>query len=81
MSLMTASAIRSKSGKSPSILLFNGGGTSPNDIAAIENILNENNFSYATVNSQQLNEMNRSQLGAYRLLIVPAATSNRSATA
>ena len=55
----------------PAILLFNGSGTSPNDVAAIEKILKENDFSYSTANSQELNAMSESQLRAYRLLIVP----------
>src|SRR5262245_40090336 len=70
-SCLTACAIRSPSSGSPSILLFNGSGTSPNDVAAIEKILNENDFSYTTANSRRLNEMSESQLRAYRLLIVP----------
>jgi glutamine amidotransferase-like uncharacterized protein len=56
---------------SPAILLFNGSGTSPNDVVALEKILNENGFSYATANSAQLNKMNESQLKAFRLLIIP----------
>jgi len=54
-----------------SILLFNGTGTSPNDVMAIAAILNDKGFSYRQVNSQQLNIMSQSQLMAYRLLIVP----------
>jgi glutamine amidotransferase-like uncharacterized protein len=68
---LPACAIRSTSSGSPAILLFNGSGTSPNDVAAFEKILNEIDFSYTTANSQQLNEMGESQLKAYRLLIVP----------
>lgn len=55
----------------PTILLFNGIGTSPNDVAALEKILNENQLGYATVDSRQLNEMSEMQLRAFRLLIVP----------
>jgi glutamine amidotransferase-like uncharacterized protein len=69
--LSSACAIRSKSNESPTILLFNGSGTSPNDVAAIEKILSKNHFSYTTANSRRLNEMGESQLRAYRLLIVP----------
>jgi hypothetical protein len=47
---MTACAIRSTSSGSIAILLFNGSGTSPNDVAAIEKILNESDFSYTTAN-------------------------------
>lgn len=68
---LPACGIRSISSGSPTILLFNGSGTSPNDVAAIEKILNESDFGYTTANSRQLNEMGESQLRAYRLLIVP----------
>ena len=57
-------------GKAP-ILLFNGTGTSPGDVAAVEAILNSNQLNYATVNSARLNQMDESQLRGYRLLIVP----------
>ncbi len=55
----------------PPILLFNGTGTSVNDVAALETILNDNHLNYSTVNSSQLNDMGESQLMAYRLMIVP----------
>ena len=53
------------------ILLFNGTGTSPNDVKAIETILDSNHLNYSTVNSSQLNQMSESQIRGYRLLIVP----------
>jgi Biotin-protein ligase, N terminal len=53
------------------ILLFNGTGTSANDVAAVETILNGNHFNYSTANSSQVNEMGESQIQGYRLLIVP----------
>jgi glutamine amidotransferase-like uncharacterized protein len=53
------------------VLLFNGTGTSPNDVAAIEAILESNHLNYSTVNSSQLNEMGEAQIRLYRLLIVP----------
>src|SRR6266446_1314235 len=55
----------------PPILLFNGNGTSANDVAAVETILKDCHLDYFTVNSQQLNGMSESQLMSYRLLIVP----------
>jgi glutamine amidotransferase-like uncharacterized protein len=55
----------------PPILLFNGTGTSANDVAAVETILNDNHLKYTTVNSAQLNDMGEAQLMAYRLLIIP----------
>jgi glutamine amidotransferase-like uncharacterized protein len=53
------------------ILLFSGTGTSPNDVAAVETILNQNHLNYSTANSSQLNQMSESQMRKYRLLIVP----------
>jgi glutamine amidotransferase-like uncharacterized protein len=55
----------------PPILLFNGTGTSANDVVAVETILNDNHLDYSTVNSSQLNDMGKSQLTSYRLMIVP----------
>lgn len=55
----------------PPILLFNGTGTSPNDVAAVETILNDNHLNYSTADSSQLNQMSESQMTKYRLLIVP----------
>src|SRR4051812_31792573 len=68
LSGMTACAHRSAP---PTILLFDGVGTSPNDVAAVERILKQSNLSFATASSRQLNAMSLSQLRAYRLFIVP----------
>src|SRR6266567_8123388 len=59
------------SNDSPPILLFNGTGTSPNGVKAVEAVLKDSHLEYATVNSRQLNGMSESQLMAYRLMIVP----------
>lgn len=53
------------------ILLFNGKGTSPNDVRALEKILKANHAKYATVNSAQLDLMTDAQIREHRLLIVP----------
>ena len=53
------------------VLLFTGTGTSPDDIVAIESLLEKNQVKYATADSSQLNEMSESQVRGYRLLIVP----------
>lgn len=53
------------------ILLFTGTGTSPNDVAAIETILDSSHLTYSIANSAQLNGMAESQLAGYRLLLVP----------
>lgn len=55
----------------PSILLFNGTGTSPNGVKAVEAVLMNRHLTFKTANSQQLNAMTESQLMAYRLIIVP----------
>lgn len=57
--------------KAASILLFNGAGASPGDVAAIEAVLKTRGFGYATANSRQLDAMSAAKLKAYRLLIVP----------
>jgi hypothetical protein len=53
------------------ILLFNGTGTSPNDVKAVEVMLKRMHLTYTTVNSRQLNGMSGPQLMTYRLMIVP----------
>jgi hypothetical protein len=53
------------------ILLFNGSGTSPGDVVAIETLLNGKRLRHSTINSSQLNQMAESDLRRFRLLIVP----------
>jgi len=53
------------------ILLFNGTGTSPGDVTAIESVLRAGGLTWSTASSRQLNAMGESQLRQYRLLIVP----------
>jgi glutamine amidotransferase-like uncharacterized protein len=53
------------------VLLFDGTGASPNDVAAVEAILKNNHLSYSAAKSSQLNQMDQSQIRQYRLLIVP----------
>ena len=59
------------SGSTASILLFNGTGSSPNDVKAVEAILKSDNLNYSTANSSQLNGMGESQMRGHRLLIIP----------
>lgn len=61
----------------PPILLFNGTGTSPNDVAAIETLLDKNQIAYSTANSAQLDEMSEARLRSYRLIIVPGGDFTR----
>jgi glutamine amidotransferase-like uncharacterized protein len=53
------------------ILLFNGVGTSPNDVKAIESLLASEKIEYATADSAQLNAIGVAALRRHGLLIVP----------
>jgi glutamine amidotransferase-like uncharacterized protein len=55
----------------PPVLLFNGKGTSPNDVDAIEAVLNTRHIQYSNADASQLKEMAPSKLSGYRLLIIP----------
>jgi glutamine amidotransferase-like uncharacterized protein len=68
---LTACAVGGHKASDAPILLFNGTGTSRNDVAAVEAILNSQHLSYSNVNSSQLNEMSAAQITGHRLLIVP----------
>lgn len=61
----------STSGARADVLLFNGEGTSVNDVAALERLLAENRIGYATAGSRQLDAMTDAELSSYRLLLVP----------
>jgi glutamine amidotransferase-like uncharacterized protein len=59
------------------ILLFDGTGTSPADVAALQRILSSEHLNYSTVNSPQWNGMSESRIREYRLLIVPGGDFER----
>lgn len=65
------SAIPLTSNVTPPILLYNGTGTSPNDVGAVETILNGQHLQYSTANSVEMDSLSESRLRMYRLLIVP----------
>jgi hypothetical protein len=67
----TATSRPRTSGDIAPILFFNGTGTSPNDVVAIEEILRTSHLNYSTVDSSRLNGMGELQMQGYRLLIVP----------
>lgn len=72
--VITACGVRDHGSMAPEradVLLFNGNGTSPNDVKAVEAILNRQRLHYVTVGSSKLNQMGESQIQQYRLLIVP----------
>jgi len=58
-------------GQPPRILLFDGSGTSPNDVTALRRLLEASHLDYATASSRELDAMSADKLGAYDLLIVP----------
>jgi glutamine amidotransferase-like uncharacterized protein len=53
------------------VILFNGTGTSPNDVEAIKNILSSDHMDFVLINSAQLNKLDTSQLRKYKLMIIP----------
>jgi glutamine amidotransferase-like uncharacterized protein len=59
----------------PTVLLFNGSGTSSSDVAAVETILNNMKVVYATATSSQIGAMSVTKLASYKLLIVPGGNS------
>lgn len=69
--------VGSRSNGPQKILLFNGSGTSPNDVSALKKILKENRLDFVTVNSSRLNRMEEEQLKEFRLLIVPGGNFER----
>jgi glutamine amidotransferase-like uncharacterized protein len=71
--LALASAGCSQSAPDPhaDVLLFNGTGTSPNDVRALEDILRERHIAYAKADSAALDALSLEQLRAHHLLIIP----------
>lgn len=57
------------------VLLYNGTGTSPSDVAAIEAVLRTLRVGYITADSNQLEATSEAQLGGYKLLIIPGGNS------
>ena len=57
------------------ILVFNGTGSSPNDVMAIGQILTSMGLSYDTANSAQMNAMTKATLLTYRLIVWPGGNS------
>ncbi len=69
-------ACRPTTGPAP-ILLFNGAGTSPEDVASLEKILSGERLQYSLINSRQLKGMTESEILRSRLLIVPGGNFER----
>jgi hypothetical protein len=59
------------------ILLSDGTGTSPEDVAALEKFLSSEHLDCARVDSAQLDGMSQAQIREYRLLIVPGGNFER----
>jgi hypothetical protein len=75
-----ASAVPLTSGRVPPVLLFNGTGTSANDVVAIESLLEKSRIAYSTASSAQLDGMSAARLRTYRLVIVPGGDFTRIGT-
>lgn len=71
LALLSAGCAARRARSDAAILLFEGRGTSPNDVAAVESVLEEAGLAYSTADSADLNGMGGAQLRRYRLLIVP----------
>ncbi|MEO8619628.1 MAG: BPL-N domain-containing protein [bacterium] len=71
ISVILAACARATPRAAPAVLLFTGAGTSPNDVAAIEAVLDDKRLPYASVSSEQLNAMTEAQMMAYQLMVVP----------
>ncbi len=56
---------------SPAVLLYNGEGTSKNDVRAIEKLIEECGFNCVSVGSVQLDGMSDRELSGYRLIVFP----------
>jgi glutamine amidotransferase-like uncharacterized protein len=69
--VFAACGLRGEKGGIAPILLFDGSGTSPGDVAAVKAVLHGNHLNYSTADSLRLNGMAESQIRGYRLLIVP----------
>jgi hypothetical protein len=61
--------------RTPSVLVFNGTGTSLTDVAAIGSIVTSLGLAYKTINSSQLDGMTQAELANYKLFIVPGGDS------
>lgn len=59
----------------PTVLLYNGTGSSPTDVIAIKNILTAMNLKYDLVDSRALNAMTQTKLNNYKLIIFPGGNS------
>ena len=75
-----ASAVPLASGRVPPVLLFNGTGTSANDVTAIETLLEKSGIAYSTGDSAQLDAMSAARLRSYHLVIIPGGDFTRIGT-
>jgi len=69
--LFLLSACHHRPDSNAAILLFNGHGASPGDVAAFKALLTRAHLNYATADSSDLNSLSEAELRAHRLLIIP----------
>lgn len=70
-SLVLAGCGRTNTSGPRPVLLFAGTGTSPGDVSAVEQVLQDREVGYATIDSRELDAMSASELASYRLLLIP----------
>jgi len=56
-------------------LVYNGTGSSPSDVTALEGILSSMGVAYDTANSAQMNSMSKATLISYKLIVWPGGNS------
>lgn len=78
MGLLTAASISftsNSNAQQATALLYNGNGSSPTDVVAIQGILGTMGISYHLVNHTQLNAMPLAVLQTYKLIVWPGGNS------
>jgi len=63
--------------ESPTVLLFDGDGTSSGDVTAVRSVLARSHLSFDSADSRRLNGMSEADLRRFRLLIVPGGNFER----
>jgi hypothetical protein len=73
--LLTALYQPAHAATSATVLVYNGTGSSPTDVVALESILTAMGLKYDTANSSQMNTMSKAKLISYKLIVWPGGNS------
>lgn len=73
--LLTALSQPVYAATSATVLVYNGTGSSPTDVVALESILTAMGLKYDTANSAQMNAMSKATLTGYKLIVWPGGNS------